>query len=201
MKTITSTPSRRSFSSIRSGRVARCLALAICLGAVAVIPWANAEPGNDNRAPDVPTSSLVVTGANKVSFHAYAIGVQIYVATPSPANPAVLVWTFRAPEAVLYDSEGNVVGIHYAGPTWESESGSKVVAARRAGETIDATAIPWLKLQAVTSQGPGVFDLTTWVQRVNTVGGLAPSTPPAAAGDEARVPYTAEYYFYRESQH
>jgi len=200
MKTITSTPSRRSLSSICSGRVAHCLALAICLGVVSVIPRANAEPGTDNRAPDVPTN-LVVTGENKVSFHAYAIGVQIYVATPSPANPAVLTWTFRAPEAVLYDSEGNVVGIHYAGPTWESESGSKVVAARRAGETIDPTAIPWLKLQAVTSQGPGVFDLTTWVQRVNTVGGLAPSTPPTAAGDEARVPYTAEYYFYRASQH
>jgi hypothetical protein len=33
---------------------------------------------------------------------------------------------------------------------------------------------------------------------VNTTGGLAPSAPPAQAGEEARVPYTAEYYFYRE---
>src|SRR5262245_32972978 len=81
-------------------------------------PAAWADPGQDNRAPDVPTTIAVPDG-NKVSFHASAVGVQIYVATPSPADSTKLVWTFRAPEAVLFDSNGNVVGIHYAGPTWE----------------------------------------------------------------------------------
>ena len=159
-----------------------------------------ADPGQDNRAPEVP-ATLAVPDGNKVSFHAYAEGVQIYVATPSPTDPTALVWTFRAPEAVLFDNEGEMVGIHYAGPTWESESGSMVVGARVSGTTVDATAIPWLLLRAVSTEGPGVLERTTYIQRVNTVGGLAPAAAPTQAGQEARVPYTADYYFFRESQH
>lgn len=61
---------------------------------IAALLWAAAlpavaEPGQDNRAPDVPVA-LAVPDGNKVSFHAYAVGVQIYVATPSPADAAKL---------------------------------------------------------------------------------------------------------------
>jgi Protein of unknown function (DUF3455) len=144
-----------------------------------------------DRTPIVP-DTLSVPEGNKVQFHAYAVGVQIY-----SWNAATARWVFLAPEAVLYDSEGNTVGIHYAGPTWETESGSKVVGARIAGATVDANSIPWLLLQATTAQGPGVLGNTTYIHRVNTAGGLAPSAAGTADGEIARVPYTAEYYFYR----
>jgi hypothetical protein len=156
----------------------------------------------DRRAPDVPYS-LQVPAGGKVSFHAYAIGVQIYTATPSLADPTKLVWTFTGPEAVLLDADGVVVGSHYAyaGPTrpaWRSESGSLVVGARTVPPvTVDADSIPWLVLDAVLTEGPGIFKRTTHIQRVNTVGGLAPVVPPVQLGQEVRVPYTAEYYFYR----
>jgi len=160
-----------------------------------------ADPGNDNRAPELPgpLSVLEVPPGNKVAFHVYAEGVQIYTATASPTDATHLVWTFKAPEAVLYDADGNVVGIHYAGPTWETESGSLVVGSRLMGVAPDPTAIPWLLLRAVTAEGPGVLARTTYIQRVATEGGLAPSTPPTQLGEEARVAYTAEYFFYRES--
>jgi hypothetical protein len=157
--------------------------------------------GTDNRAPTVP-AALQVPDGNKVSFHAVGIGVQIYRWTVNPSNPAVGSWVFTGPEAILYDLEGNEVGIHYAyaGPTrpaWQSNSGSLVVGARLAAVTVDSTAIPWLLLQAVITQGPGPFDQTTYVQRVNTVGGKAPATPGTADGQVARVDYMADYYFYR----
>jgi hypothetical protein len=162
--------------------------------------------GNDSRAPEVPPS-LVVPEDNKVSFHTYAAGVQVYVATASTNSPTGFAWTFREPIAVLFDADENVVGIHYAfaGPTrpaWESESGSRVVGARSvAPVTVDTNAIPWLILSAVPTNtvGPGIFERTTYIHRVNTTGGLAPATPPTAAGQEASVPYTAEYFFYRKS--
>jgi hypothetical protein len=157
--------------------------LALCVTAMTAI-------ANDNRAPTTPTA-LAVPGGNKVHFHGNAIGVQIYTWSGT-------AWVFKAPEAVLYDNDGNIVAIHFAGPTWQSSSGSFVVGAKLAGVTVDPTAIPWLLLRGVTSEGPGVLDGTTYIQRVNTVGGLAPSTPGVNVGDEARVPYTAEYYFYRE---
>ena len=37
----------------------------------------------------------------------------------------------------------------------------------------------------------------TFIQRVNTIGGTAPVEAGGFVGDEARVPYTTEYYFYR----
>jgi hypothetical protein len=43
-----------------------------------------------------------------------------------------------------------------------------------------------------------VLERVVCIQRVNTSGGLAPSTPPAQLGEEVRIPYTAEYFFYRE---
>jgi hypothetical protein len=91
-----------------------------------------------------------------------------------------------------------VVGTHYAGPTWESNSGSYVVGAVEIRCTPDPDAIPWLRLRAVESDGPGIFHRVTYIQRVNTVGGLAPSEPGEFPGDVARVPYTADYFFYRQ---
>ena len=136
---------------------------------------------------------LQVPDGNKVHFHAYAAGVQIYSWNGSS-------WVFLAPEAFLYDADGNLVGLHYAGPTWETLSGSKVVGARVAGSTVDPTAIPWLLLQTRTAEGRGVLAPTTYIQRVNTAGGLAPATPGTAVGDVARVPYTAEYFFFRSAK-
>ena len=127
-----------------------------------------------------------------LAAHFYATGVQVY-------HWSGTAWTFVAPDAVLYaDAAGkDQVGTHYAGPTWESVGGSTVVggAARRC--TPDSTAIPWLSLSAVSGDRPGIFRRVTFIQRTHTVGGLAPSAPGSVAGQEARVPYTAEYFFYR----
>jgi len=178
--------------SFRTFNFALSAAAMLLLASLATV---RAEPGNDNRAPEMPVA-LQVPDGNKVSFHAYAVGVQIYVWTVNSTNAALASWVFKAPEAVLFDADGNVVGLHYAGPTWESNSRSKVVGARVAGVTMDASAIPWLLLRATTTEGPGIFERTTYIQRVNTVGGLAPITAGTSIGQEARVPYTAEYFFY-----
>lgn len=152
--------------------------------------------------PEVP-ASLQVADGYKVSFRALASGAQVYTATLSPTDPTKLVWTFIGPEAILYDFDGAVVGYHYAyaGPTrpaWELNSGGFVVGARSVPPvTVDPNALPWLLLDAVYTEGPGVMKRTAYIQRINTTGGLAPATPPAYAGQIARVAYTAEYVFYR----
>ena len=151
-----------------------------------------------SSSPEVP-AILEVGEGFEVSFHTYAEGVQVYVSTQTA--PGVYGWVFKEPIATLYSNAGynGVVGTHYAGPTWESNSGSIVVAARLEGVTVDPNSIPWLKLGAVSDSGPGVFDNTTHVLRVNTVGGKAPSSGANAGnvGEEIQIPYTAEYYFYK----
>ncbi|MCI0361563.1 MAG: DUF3455 domain-containing protein [Planctomycetaceae bacterium] len=153
-----------------------------------------AEPGNDNRAPDLgDAQNLRVEEGHKVAFRAYAEGVQIW-----SWNGAS--WDFLRPEAVLYAGadDDELFGIHYAGPTWESDSGSYVVGAVVDRATPNPDAIPWLLLKGVESGGPGIFDGVTFIQRVNTVGGKAPAYDGDFPGEEVGVPYTADYYFYRK---
>src|SRR3954468_22094308 len=92
---------------------------------------------------------------------------------------------FVGPDATLYADQGfnGEVGTHYAGPTWEAEDGSKVVAARVADCTPNRGAIPWLRLDAVSSSPEGKFGRVTHVLRVNTIGGTAPAAVGAFVGD------------------
>jgi uncharacterized protein DUF3455 len=146
-----------------------------------------------NRAVDLGAcQKLQVEAGSKLVFHAYANGVQIYRWSGTS-------WSLVGPSAVLSaDAHGaSVVGIHYAGPTWESVSGAKVVAAVIDRCTSAPNAIPWLLLGAVSADGPGIFHRVAFIQRVNTAGGTAPSSPGTQVGQEARIPYTAEYFFYR----
>jgi hypothetical protein len=62
-----------------------------------------------------------------LSVVAQASGVQIYDCSASKADPSKFEWVFRAPEADLFDGTGKKIGKHYAGPTWESNDGSKVI--------------------------------------------------------------------------
>lgn len=109
-------------------------------------------------------------------------------------------WTFVAPQADLFDRGGSLVGTHYAGPTWEYEDGSTVVGKDPKGVIVDPMAIPWLLL-SVKEHGdtPGKLSKVSAMQRLETVGGLAPATgcDPEHLGDVADVPYTASYFFYR----
>jgi hypothetical protein len=66
-------------------------------------------------------------------------------------------------------------------------------------------AVAWLKVTVTaTADGPTGGDTltkTTFVQRLNTAGGLAPKTgcdSPANLGNQAFVPYTADYFFYTD---
>lgn len=125
-----------------------------------------------------------------LAFVLDAIGTQNYGCTAAGA------WALVAPDADLYRDNQTFVQ-HYAGPTWEWLDGSTVVAARVDGATVDATAIPWLLLGAV-SHGPVAGKMTdiTTIQRVDTGGGLAPAGG-CTAGDTVNIPYTAKYVFYR----
>ena len=128
-----------------------------------------------------------------------AKGVQIYECRMSKSQPGAYEWAFVGPEAELFDTTGKSIGRHYAGPHWEAVDGSKVVA--KLVERADAPKagdIPWLLLGARSVGRDGAFSKVTSIQRVNTVGGVAPRAgcSEGNAGTPARVPYTADYYFF-----
>lgn len=155
------------------------------------------------KDPEVP-SNLKVPAGNKLIFHVFAKGVQIYRCTQDMADTNRFSWIFVAPDADLYAHAGKSrpVGRHYAGPTWESADGSKVVGLKlQQADSPDPGAIPWLLLRSASGSGSGILGKVTFIQRVHTSGGKAPATTANRAhkGQEVCVAYTAEYFFYREA--
>jgi hypothetical protein len=126
-----------------------------------------------------------------------ASGVQIYECRAKAQQPGAYEWAFLAPEADLFYTNGRKAGSHYAGPHWEAADGSRISGQLK--ERADAPqkgAIPWLLLTTKSVGPDGSFSKVTSIQRVNTVGGVAPASgcSQSTAGTIARVPYTADYY-------
>jgi hypothetical protein len=186
-----------SFPSLALRATVPLLAAALIATAASAREKEQAD-GSAGRQAQVP-DTLQVRAGNVLSFRATGVGVQIYVWHVNPTNAAMSAWALKAPHAVLFHKEGKVVGIHFAGPSWEANDGSKVVGTRVDGVMVNPNAIPWLLLQGTTTTGDGIFTGTTYIQRLYTLGGLAPATPGTMDGEEALVPYSADYYFWRSS--
>jgi Protein of unknown function (DUF3455) len=144
------------------------------------------------------TPANLTPAANEVQvLRLPAVGVQIYECKVVDGKPAA--WVFVSPEADLFDESGVRVGKHYSGPTWELNDGSKTVGTvkERANSTV-VGAIPWLLLSAKSTGGAGKLEKVVSLQRINTVGGVAPATGCSAddIGKQARVYYKADYVYY-----
>jgi len=151
----------------------------------------SADIASGNRLPDLTACpQLAAPRGSTLQFQALGVGVQIYSWNGTS-------WQFVAPKATLYADAGQHAAIadHFGGPTWQFVSGGSVVGTLKDKCSPDAASIPWLSLTAV-AEGPGAFSRVNFIQRLNTVGGNAPSTPGATVGQVAKVPYTANYLFY-----
>jgi uncharacterized protein DUF3455 len=174
-------------------------ALAGCAIGAQEASGSNAEALSSKCAPSVP-AALAVPEGNKVAFFFDATGVQIYACTKVGTNYS---WVFQAPEATLLNPGGQVAGTHFVGPTWQANDGSKVVGVKLAGVGVDKTAIPWLLLKALSNEGDGRMAKITYIQRLDTAGGIAPAAEECSAasvGTIARVDYAATYFFYEASE-
>ena len=164
-------------------------------------PSAASPPPPAPLAPPAVPPAIAVPAGAVVTARFHAVGAQVYACGASPAGGATAyAWTLKRPDATLSGDDGHTVGSHSAGPTWSSIDGSSVVGKKLAqSDAPAATAIPWLLVGAVSTSGAGVFANVSYVQRVATSGGKAPSSGCAAENvdSETHVPYEADYYFYR----
>ena len=141
-------------------------------------------------------AALQTAADEQLVVRAHAKGDQIYSCKVDGAQAG---WTLKAPEAQLFDKDGKAFGKHFAGPSWEASDGSRVVGKAAANvASPDAESIPWLLVKVVSHAGDGVLARVTSIQRINTRGGKAPASGCDAghAGQEVRVPYSADYLFF-----
>jgi hypothetical protein len=159
-----------------------------------LILWAMLQGAAYAGGP-IPEQIKVPEGYSPV-LTVHAKGDQIYQCSLKNGEYS---WETQAPDAKLFDEQGNIVGNHTAGPVWEYKEGSRVVG--RVVKKIDMapdSAISWLLVEVVSHKGDGLFSNVSFINRINTHGGLSPSSGCDAnhMGAEKRVPYTADYVFY-----
>jgi hypothetical protein len=144
--------------------------------------------------PDVPDKIKAHAG-EEVVLKVHAAGSQIYVC--QQGTDGKFAWTLKAPDAELRDDRGQIIGHHFAGPTWKHNDGSAITGKAVARADVPDS-IPWLLLTVTSHNGSGVLDRVTSVQRIHTNGGQPPSTECNSSNQnsEAKSSYTADYYFY-----
>ena len=169
--------------------------------------------------PSVPANIQAPAG-NKLFFVGHATGTQNYVCAPAGGGVKFVLFT---PQATLFDEKNEQVTTHYFSPnpdeggtiraTWQHSRDTSTVWGRvmDGNSSSDPAyvapgAIAWLLVTVVGSEnGPSGGDKlagTTYIQRVNTSGGIAPSTGCTSSTDlgaQAFVPYTTDYYFYKKA--
>ena len=162
------------------------------VGASALAVFSMTAPAQamNRRIPDI----LKVPEGNVLLLKAHGRGTQKYACPVSATSNAV-------PHAILtHGGEGDLVSIHFGGPTWQALDGSSVVGDGPNAKHFtapDPDAVDWLLLPAKSTAGNGLFGRVTFIQRLFTEGGK----PPAAGCDqvdqtEVLVEYSAQYFFY-----
>ena len=133
------------------------------------------------------------------AFALTATGVQVYQCQAVPGDPSAYTWFLVTPDATLSNGTGTVARL--ASPNqWESlQDLSAVSGIPLRMQEAGSSNMPWELLHAVPEGGDGMFAGVTSIQRVNTRGGAAPvgGCDDTHVGDEARVAFTADYYFYK----
>lgn len=146
--------------------------------------------------PNLP-ATLAAPQALEPAFMLSGSGVQVYQCSLLAAN--TWGWAYVAPDATLYEG-ARAVGTHKSPDVWESTSDrSSVTAVPRASQPAGAGNLPWQALRAAPLNPTGIFANVAFMQRVNTSGGVPAATGcgPDNVGEEARVAFRADYYFYK----
>lgn len=207
--------------------IRRMLLTACAAALVAAVALPHAAYADEITVPPVPDGLKILTG-DRVFLVGHAVGTQNYVCLPTTSGVAFSLFTPEA--TLFDDGDEQIITHFFApnpdekntnpalsaiGPiraAWQHSRDSSAVFARVVkpenastdARFVEKDAVAWLLLTAVGHKigptGGDVLAQTTFVQRLSTSGGVAPSTgctSSADIGHLAFVPYTADYFFYR----
>jgi hypothetical protein len=147
------------------------------------------------RAQPIPEAIKVPESQHSV-LTLHAKGDQIYQCIEQQGDYS---WTIKEPNALLFDASGQLAGSHTAGPEWKYKDGSHVQG--RVLKKVDVTpdsAVAWLLLETTAPKGKGILASASFIQRINTRGGLPPDLDcnNNHLGIEKPVSYSADYIFH-----
>jgi len=174
------------------------LAVLAVAGLTACASPANSPMSSFSQA-SLPEAVQVPTG-HRVAMEAVGAGDITYECRAKKDMAGQFEWVFAGPDALLKDRSGQQIGKYFGPPaTWENRDGSKVTGAQLAVAPAGIGDIPSQLVKANPAVGEGAMQGVTYIQRVNTRGGVAPSSPCAASnvGQKQSVKYQADYILWR----
>ena len=145
-------------------------------------------------------AAVQVPAGHKVAMETVGVGEITYQCSAKKDMAGQFEWVFAGPDAKLNDRSGKQVGKYYGPPaTWESMDGSKLTATQIAVAPNGTGNIPTQLVKGNPAMGSGAMTGVTYIQRVDTRGGIAPAMPCAAGnlGAKQVVQYQADYIFYK----
>ncbi|GHB27522.1 DUF3455 domain-containing protein [Salinicola rhizosphaerae] len=148
---------------------------------------------------DMTPDAVTPPSGNEIAMKTVGVGEITYACEMKDGDYA---WVFKGPDAKLNDSDGNQVGSYYGPPaTWESSDGSKITGTQIGTADGGEGNIPLQLVEANPAEGEGHMSGVTYVQRLETRGGVAPASSCSAdnAGDSEVVEYQANYNFFKAS--
>ncbi len=147
-------------------------------------------------------AAVQVPAGNKVALETVGVGEITYQCRAKKDAAGQFEWVFVGPVASLNDRSGKQVGKYYGPPaTWEAMDGSKLTGAQVAVAPNVPGSIALQLVKGNPAMGTGAMTGVTYIQRVDTKGGVAPATPCTAGNLDAKeiVKYQADYIFYKAS--
>lgn len=176
-------------------RTAIAAAAATLLAACASSPMMM-KPFDQSALP----AAVQVPAGHKVFWETVGVGEITYECRAKAGAMGQFEWVFVGPDAKLNGRDGKQVGKYYGPPaTWESMDGTKLTGAQVAVAPAAAGSIPLQLVKANPAMGTGMVAGTTYIQRVATMGGVAPAMACTAGntGTKQIVKYQADYIFWR----
>lgn len=171
----------------------------LMFGLVALCAQPAAFAQTDSAQKDLPALIQVAT-ANTLVLETKASGTIEYQCSKEKDPLTTYKWTMVGPKAELTDEGDETVG-DYSGPParWAHKDGSFVIGSQVAVSPNGSKNIPLQLVKADVAGGQGALTGVSYVQRVNTQGGIAPAKKCSADndGEKAEVSYKAEYWFWK----
>lgn len=155
------------------------------------------SPMVDNMA--LPEAVRVPAGAKQAMWTQTQDGRITYECREKSDMAGQYAWAFVGPVATLTNGSGKAVGKYFGPPTtWQSTDGSKIGGKQLAVAPNASGNIPLQLVKTEGAMGSGAMSNVTYIQRLKTQGGVAPSASCAMAnkGEKKVVDYSADYVFY-----
>ena len=174
-------------------------ALMVSAGALMLAACSSAPPLPKQYSQDQLPQAVMVPAGHSVALETRATGVLNYECKPTATGP--YGWVLVSPAANLLDRTGKEV-VTYSGPpaTFKHMDGSSVVGSQIAVAPNGEYTLPLQLSRAEPSMGSGALQGISYIQRVNTKGGIEKTKPCAAlnTGEKLTLPYQADYIFWRQ---